>query len=250
MLGDEVAALPAFRRPREPVHDILMTYALLQTSMTPPPVEALQRAFRSSDALSAADAVLVADDAFGILARDLPEDEAQNIAASLAAEDVAVELVAERDLPRLPDAEVFSSFQFGAEGLRFFDAREHATEIPYHLLRLVAVGFDKKEVRVELVFGDAVLRYHTTLAHLHFHHAPEVHGRTPGENLVQWVRLLVQRLPKLILNRGAANLANGGDIEHVEDFVGYPRLSAFHEEIVWLLWHARQDQADAAGSAA
>jgi hypothetical protein len=95
-------------------------------------------------------------------------------------------------------------------------------------------------VRIELVFGDAVLRYHTTLAHLHFHHTPEVKGRTPGEHLVSWIRLLVQRVPKVLLNRGAANLVNGGDIEHVEDFVGYPRPGAFNEEIVWLLWHARQ----------
>jgi hypothetical protein len=223
-----------------------MTYALLQTSMIPPAVEALRRAFSHSQALSVADASMVAEDAFGILARDLPEDEAQNLAASLAAEDIAVDLVAERSLPRLPDAEVFSSVHFGAEGLRFFDAREKDTEIPYALLRLLAVGFDRKDVRIELVFGDAVLRYHTTMAHLHFHHTPEVNGRTPGENLVQWVRLLVQRVPTVLLNRGARNLVEGGEIEHVEDFVAYPRLSAFHEEIVWLLWHARQDEASAA----
>ncbi len=221
-----------------------MTYALLQRSMTPPPIEALQRAFQRSDALSAADAVFVADDAYGILARDLPAEEAQNIAASLAAEEIQVDLVAERDLPRLPDAEVFSSIQFGANGLKFFDAREHGNEVPYHLLRMIAIGYDKKDVRVEVVFGDAVLRYHTTLAHLHFHHTPEVSGRTPGENLVQWLRLVVKRVPNVVLNRGAANLAGGGDIEHVEDFVGYPRASAFNEEIIWLLWHARQ--ADAA----
>jgi hypothetical protein len=219
-----------------------MTYALLQTTMTPPPVEALQRAFRSSDALSAADAVFVADDAFGILARDLPADEAQNLAASLAAESVAVDLVAERDLPRLPDAQFFASTQFGPDTVKFFDAREQTHEVPFRLLRLIAVGFDKKEVRVELIFGDAVLRFHSTLDHLHFQQTPEVHGRSPGENLVQWIRELVKRAPHAVLNRGAGNLAVGENIEHVEDFVGYPRPGAFVEEIVWLLWHARLTQ--------
>ncbi len=221
-----------------------MNYALLQNSLTPPSVEALQRAFRNSEALSAADAAFVADDAYGILARDLPAEEAQNLAASLAAEEVNVVLVAERDLPRLPDAEFFASAEFGADGVRFFDAREQSSEVPYRLLRLMAVGYDsvKGEVRIELVFGDAVLRYHSTLEHLHFHHTPELKGRSPGENLVLWVGLLVRRAPHVLLNRGAANLASGRDIEHVEDFVGYPRPGAFIEEIIWMLWRARQTE--------
>ena len=227
---------------RSPRDHPVMTYALLQNSLTPPPVDALRRAFRNSEALSAADAAFVADDAYGILARDLPAEEAQFVAASLAAEEIVVELVSEKDLPRLPDAEHFSSAQFTEEGVRFYDAREQSTEVPYRLLRLMAVGHDnaRHEVRIELVFGDAVLRYHSTLEHLHFHHMPELTGRSPGENLVQWVRQLVRRCPHVLLNRGAANLANGRDIEHVEDFVGYPRPGAFVEEIIWILWRARK----------
>ena len=55
-----------------------MTYALLQTSLNPPPLDALQRAFKAAQAfsVSAADAMFAADDAFGILARDLPEQDA------------------------------------------------------------------------------------------------------------------------------------------------------------------------------
>lgn len=222
-----------------------MTYALLQTSMTPPPIEALQRAFRSSDALSAADASFIADDAFGILARDLPADEAQYIAAALSAENVPVDLVAERDLPRLPDAQAFSSIQLGEEGLRLFNAREEATDIPYKGIRLAAVGYDRQEVRFELVFGDAVLRFNATLDNLHFHHAPEIAGRSPGESLVLLVRRLHQLAPHVILNRGALTLCSGAQVQHVEDFVTYPRTSAFFEEIVWLLWRARQSAAAA-----
>jgi len=59
-----------------------MTYALLQTSLNPPPLDALQRAFKAAQAfsVSAADAMFAADDAFGILARDLPEQDALNLA--------------------------------------------------------------------------------------------------------------------------------------------------------------------------
>ena len=80
------------------------------------------------------------------------------------------------------------------------------------------------------------------MEHLHFHHTPELKGRSPGENLVLWVGLLVRRAPHVLLNRGAANLASGRDIEHVEDFVGYPRPGAFIEEIIWMLWRARQTE--------
>lgn len=220
---------------------LIMTYALLQTSLTPLHIDALQHAFLGSEALSVADAAFVGADAYGILARDLGAEEAQSIAAFLAAEDVIVELVAERDLPRLPDAEFFASAEFCEENVRFFDAREHPTDVPYRLLRLLAVGYDnsKREVRIELVFGDAVLRFRSTLEHLHFHHTPEVQGRSPGEKLVQWIVLLVGHAPHVLLNRGAANLAGGKDIEHVEDYIGYPRPSAFVEELIWMLWRAR-----------
>lgn len=239
--GDENAALadtPSRRR-------FNMTYALLQTSMTTPPVEALQRAFRSSDSLSAADAVFVADDAFGILARDLPADEAQNIAASLANENVRVDLVAEGDLPRLPDAQSFSSVQVTPDCLRLFNALEAATDIPYKGVRLLAVGYDRHVVRFEIIFGDAVLRFHTTLDTLHFHHNPEFNGRSPGENLVLLVRRIRQLSPHAILNRGAATLCSGAPMEHIEDFVSYPRTSAFFEEMIWLLWRARRSDTEA-----
>ncbi len=236
--GDEI---PAFAANHWPARHT-MTYALLQTSMTPPPVEALQRAFRSSDSLSAADAVFVADDAFGILARDLPEDEAQHIAASLAGENVSVDLVAEGDLPRLPDAQAFASIQLREECIRLFNAREDATDIPYKGVRLIGVGYDREEVRLEIIFGDAVLRFNTTLDSIHFHHNPEFNGRSPGENLLLLVRRLRQLAPHVLLNRGATNLCSGAPVEHIEDFVAYPRTSAFFEEIVWILWRARQTE--------
>jgi hypothetical protein len=222
----------------------IMTYALLQTSIAPPPVEALQRAFRSSDSLASADAMFVVDDAFGILARDLPADDAQHLAASLASENVEVELVAERDLPRLPDATFFTGIQLADDCMRVYNAREDITELPYRGLSLIAVGYDGEHVRFELVFGDATVRFNSDLQSLHFRHSPELHGRSPGENLLLLIRRLREITPHSILNRGAETLCLGNPVEHVEDFVTYPRTSAFFEEIVWLLWRARRDQAN------
>ncbi len=223
-----------------------MTYALLQTSMAPPPVDALKRAFRNSRSLSAADAVWVADDAFGILARDLPEDEGQSLAAMLTGEGVGVELVADRDLPRLPDAQFFLSTQFQPDTLELFDALERAEKVPWPAVRLIAVGSDRGEVRLEIVGGDAVMRFFTTMGKLHFHHSPEVGGTSAADRFIHLLRKLRHHAPGAVLNRGARLLIEAGPVhERVEDLVAYPRLSAFHEESTWLLWRARQAEAEA-----
>jgi len=220
----------------------MMTYALMQTTMEAPPVESLRKAFLTSTALAPADAVFVADDAYGILARDLQGEDAQNIAASLASDGVHVELVAEADLPRLPEPTLFVGFQFHDHFLRLLNALEAPTDVPYRGIRLVAVGYDRQAVRIELVFGDATLRYHSTLEQLAFRHEPTMQARSQGENLVLMLEGLRRRVPAAVLNRGAHNIADGPRVEHVEDFITYPRTSAFFEEVVWLLWKMRRDE--------
>ena len=219
-----------------------MTFALLQTSMTPPPVDALRRAFAHGEALSSADALFAADDAFGILARDLPAEEAQNIAANLAADGVVVELAAEADLPRLPDSTLFTAVQFHPEFLRLLNAREDATDIPYKGIRLLAVGHDHAAVRFEIVFGDAMARYEAFMENMHFHQVPECNGRSAGENLAILIRLLRNAAPHALLNRGATHLCESTTPGHIEDLVAYPRTSAFFEEMIWLLWRARRSE--------
>jgi hypothetical protein len=217
-----------------------MTYALLQTSMTPPPVDALQRAFKVGGSLSAADAIFVADDAFGILARDLPENDALTIAGSLAAEGVEVDVVAERELPRLPEAQFFLSAHFSEHTVEFFDARERSEPVPWGALRLVAVGYDQRDVRLELVFGDAMARYFTTLERFHTHHSPEASGRSPTERFIHFIQSLVEHAPTAYRNRGTNTLLGGVLGDRLEELVAYPRPSALVEEMTWLLWRARR----------
>ncbi|HEX7653894.1 MAG TPA: hypothetical protein VF607_10330, partial [Verrucomicrobiae bacterium] len=61
---------------------------------------------------------------------------------------------------------------------------------------------------------------------------------------------MVSHSPKAFLNRGAAELVRGNIADRLEEVLAYPRLSAIHEEMVWLLWKARQaDQTREAGAA-
>lgn len=219
-----------------------MTYALLQTTITPPPVDALQRAFKAgaTQSLSAADAIFAADDAFGILSRDLPENDALNVAGALAAEEIEVEVVAERDLPRLPEPQFFLSTHFTENLVEFFDARERKDQAPWAALTLIAVGYDQRDVRLELIFGDATARYFTTLDRFHAHHSPEASGRFATERFISLIRSLCEQAPKALRNRGTDLLLGGGVGDRIEELVAYPRPSAFIEEITWLLWRARK----------
>lgn len=221
-----------------------MTYALLQTSLNPPPLDALQRAFKAAEAfsVSAADAMFAADDAFGILARDLPEQDALNLAGALAVEEIAVEVVPEKDLRRLPDASFFLSAQFDGPRIALFNAREDSETVPLAGLSVIAVGFDQRDVRLDLVFGEATVRFFTTLDRFHSHHSPEVAGRFPAERLTQFVRELAARAPHARRNRGAELLLSANPGDRLEDLVSYPRPSAFIEEIVWLLWQQQRQQ--------
>jgi hypothetical protein len=219
-----------------------MTYALLQTAITPPPVDALQRAFKAgaTRTISAADAIFAADDAFGILSRDLPEEDALSLAAALAAEEIIVDVVAERDLPRLPEPQFFLSAHLSETTIEFFDAREKADPAPWAALRLIAVGYDQRDVRLELIFGDATFRYFTTLDRFLAHHSPEATGRFATERFIHFVQKLAEHAPEAVLNRGASLLLSASAGDRIEDLVAYPRPSAFVEEITWLLWQARK----------
>lgn len=222
-----------------------MTYALLQTSLNSPPLDALQRAFKAAQAfsVSAADAMFAADDAFGILARDLPEQDALNLAGALAAEEIPVEVVPERDLCRLPDASFFLSAQFDGPRITLFNAREDSQIAPLAALSIIAVGYDQREVRLDLIFGEATVRFFTTLEKFHSHHSPEVAGRFPAERLAQFVRELTARAPHARRNRGTDLLLSANPGDRLEDLVSYPRPSAFIEEIVWLLWQQQRSTA-------
>jgi len=160
-------------------------------------LDALQRAFKAAQAssVSAADAMFAADDAFGILARDLPEQDVLNLAGALAAEEIPVKVVPERELSRLPDASFFLSAQLDGPRMTLFNAREDSQIVPLAALSIIAVGYDQREVRLDLIFGEATVRFFTTLEKFHSHHSPEVAGRFPSERLAQFVRELAARAP-------------------------------------------------------
>lgn len=221
-----------------------MSYALLQTSLTPPPLDALERAFASGRGLTPADARFVADDAFGMLARDLSESDALFLQGTLSAEGVQVVVVPESDLPRLPDARLFRLAQCTDDALVIYDALDRPTSFPWASLRLIATGFDQKAIKLELVIGDAEQLLTTSIDRLQINRMPQYRDpRDPkniGASFVYFVRDLETRAPHALRNRAAIYLTKGELEGDITAGITYPRPGAYLEEMIWLLWRARQ----------
>jgi hypothetical protein len=105
-----------------------------------PPVDGLRRAFESVRLLTAADAPTLARDAFGILVRNLPAEDAAVLHRALAAEGIATDLVPEKLVPRLPPTKYVRQLDFGEDCLVIRDPLGRPVPIEYRHLRILAAG--------------------------------------------------------------------------------------------------------------
>src|SRR6185436_1300335 len=92
-------------------------FAVLQKDATSPTPEQIKNAFRAFSNLTEADAVRLAVGAHGILMRQLHHDEARAFQQSLQTEGVSAAVVAEDELPRLPEARVLHRVELKPEAL-------------------------------------------------------------------------------------------------------------------------------------
>lgn len=220
-----------------------MAYALLQTTLSRPNVEALERAFSTGRGLTPADARFVADDAFGILARDLSLDDSLFLQQSLGAEGIEIEVIPESDLPRLPDPQLFDFVEGTTEGLVIYDPLERTTTVPWASLSIIAAGFDQRELKLELLIGDAETRYQSNLERLRFDRMPQyVDANEPdntGESFRRLVRDLIEHSPVALKNSAALVLGQASLEGDITGAITYPRPMAYTEELVWLMWRVR-----------
>lgn len=227
-----------------------MSYALVQTTHVRPSVEALERAFASGRGLTPADARFVADDAFGFLARDLELDDALFLQQSLGAEGVEVQVVPESDLPQMPETKLFRFVELQDECLVIFDPLERPVNVPWAAIQVVAAGNDQKGFEVEVIVGDAELRFSSSLERLNFGRMPQFLESTEPDNLGEAYRRLVQELVRRAVralpNRAAHFLAQENLSGDITEAISYPRPGAYHEELAWLIWRHRQNQPEMA----
>jgi len=222
------------------MHSEGVAYALVQSSMTRPSVEALERAFACGRGLTPADARFVADDAFGLLARNLEWDDALFLQQSLSTEGVEVEVIPESDLPRIPHARLFTYLQCEDGRLVFFDALDRPLETSCKEVAVICAGFDQREFKLDVFLNTESQRLSATLERLKFERMPEFTNPSEpynvGEKYRNLVRSLVKACPNARPNRAAAILAQPDLSGDITKAITYPRPTAYTEEQTWLLW--------------
>ena len=245
-----------------------MRYAVMQKSLEPPSVEQLQKAFRSVPGLTAADAHILGNDAFGILVKNFSDEDAATLQNALATEGVETEIVPETTLPAMPPAKFVTRAECGRDALMIYDPAGRKFPVEWQHVMLVAAGCvrltDFKRVEttknvtrldwqgyphtetvteantreernehlgLEIVLSRAVLRYSITADKFNFGYLGERRSKNLPENFALLVQDLAKFAPHAAVNRGAFYLR-----EKTDQIFPYPSKNAFFEEIIWLLW--------------
>ncbi len=249
-----------------------MRYAVLQTSLNPPSLEQLGRAFRSVPGLTPHDASILGNDAFGILVKNFSGAQASALQNALRAEGMETEIVDQAMLPQMPHTKFVSRMECHPGHLLIYDPLGNSFPLEWRHVLLIAAGAvrltdfvrhqksrpvrryhgdgqmtvdleyetvsrEERNVHLlgELIVAGGALRYSFTAAKFNFAVLGERNLENVSANFALFVRDLIQAAPHAGLNRGAASLCSEG----VELF-SYPTKNAFHEEIIWMLWQIKK----------
>jgi hypothetical protein len=243
-------------------------FAVLQKEAANPSADQLKRAFRSFRNLTDADAVRLAAESRGILMRNLGHDAARALQSALFAEGLQTALVAEDDLPRLPEARLLHRIELSPKELKVHDLLGRSEPIEWPRFGLVAaaavqhVGItsahsERSTIRLSPLTG---VRVKTTAETVHRLQSDtqlwlellldngavrlQVHAdefpfgylieRPEWQTLDKFLWLLRQictLAPGAVLNAGAQQAVQTNDIPV------YRNRQSLTDEIIWLLWH-------------
>jgi len=232
--------------------------------------EQLKRAFQSFSNLTDADAVRLAVGAHGILFRHENRDAARAFQSALQAEDVATVVVAEDELPSLPEAKVLQRLELSPKALRIFDLLGRPTSIPWTEIVLLAAGavgdievsqttIERTVLRLNPVFSvwpkkvtesrrkvtadshfimeiflaGMKSRYQIEAARFPFGHLIDQPGLSTADKFIWLVKEFCRHATAATLNGGVRWLRAGN--ERVPSYVNRQALT---DEIIWLLWYS------------
>ena len=251
------------------------TYAIFQKTLEIPPVDRLKRAFKSVRFLTPADAHTIANDAYGILLKNLSLEDASILQQSLAHEGVETEIVLESEVVVLPPAKHIRRLQCTPEALMIFDPLNRSFPLEWRYIQLIAAGnvrstdfgrhsaefstqldpmgfrglfpaphFEPpqpiKQFLLEIILQRAVLRYCLKADRLALNQClGESGSMDDAQKFILLVQEICRHAPHTATNRGALHLRDG-----MPEVLAYPTKNAFQEEIVWLLCRLNRPRAD------
>lgn len=249
-----------------------MPFAVVQSDLTPPPVERLKRAFQHVRGLTAADAFILGSDAYGVLVKNFTADQAVALQGALRTEGIETEVVDQDALPQLPPAKQVTRMDCLPQHLLLYDPLGRSFSLPWPHVSLVAAGWvqltefvreanerpllhytgagpvqvgvetdytsrEQRSLRPigEIFITGNVLRYAFSADKFNFQYLGERRTADAADNFVMLVRDLAGHTAKGTLSRGAEIIGRG-------ERAVYPSRNAFCEEIVWTLWQRQKSQ--------
>lgn len=244
-----------------------MAFAILQKDLTIPEVEKLARGLARVPGFAAIDAHTIARDAYGILVRNLNGDRAMAFQRSLSQEGIDTEVIAEGQLPVLPQTKFVSRIDSTERGLTIYDPLGRTFPLPWEHVYMVAAGevtlgefqterkvtrtyqdersqthsdYENRtrEVRaerylLEIIVSRAVMRYSVKADIPLFRSLGDRVTRDHFQNFSLVLQDIFRFVPNAAVNRGSAFIRKGQPFS-------YPSKNAFYEEIIWLLWQLKK----------
>jgi hypothetical protein len=247
-------------------------YAVLQKESARPSADPLRRAFKSLPHTTGADAARMAVGASQILMRRLDHAAAQSLQNALQSEGIAAAIVAEHELPKLPEGRSLSRLELTPQAFVVYDVLGRATAVAWDRVALIAAGAVRhfgvgktehksvvlkfnpvtgvwptkvqetghkiesdSQLVLEMLLDGGSARYQIEAAYFLFKHVLDRPELSIPEKFVWLVRELCRHAPQAILNLGAKAVRDGQD--SVPEYANRQMLT---DEIIWLLWSAAQ----------
>ncbi len=246
----------------------LNQYAVLQRDPGSLTVDQVKRAFKAFNHLTDADAIRLAVGARGILLRHLGQDHARALQLALQAEGIGVSIVAERDLPQLPEGLSLHRLEIWPQSLTVYDPMNRPVIVGWTDITLVAAGASQQpeanktqtehavlrfnaasavrsktaadsghklgsglQFLLEILLAGGAVRYQIDAVQFSFKHVIDRPGLTLEEQFVWLVREICRHTPQATFNAGALGLRQGQEIVPV-----YANRQTLNDEMIWLLW--------------
>jgi hypothetical protein len=246
-----------------------VNYAVLQKTLDIPPVEKIEQALLSVKGFTRVDAHTFANDAYGILVKNISAEQAGAFSQALFGQGIETDVVAQTDLPTLPQTKFVQRLDCTPEALLIYDAIGRSFPLEWQHVMMIAAGcvriteFSRVEkpswsttdaeggtyettsissleerndrLLLEIIVSGAVLRYSVSAEKFRFDYLGERRTKSLPENFALLVQDLAVFAPQAMLNRGAFFLKQN------ENLFPYPTKNAFFEEITWLLWKMKRE---------
>jgi hypothetical protein len=241
-----------------------MNFAVLQKTLDIPPVEKIEQALLGLEGFTRIDAHTFANDAYGILVKNLPAEQAILFSQRLREQGIETTVVAQIDLPTLPQSKFVHQLDCAPEGLTIFDPIGRSFLLEWKYVMMIVAGCvrmtdfeclektvwtsnqnrggqrrqteyrniekQNQHLLLEVVVSGGVLRYSASAEKLRFGYLGERRTNSLPQNFSLLIQDLAAFAPNAVLNRGAFFLKQDGTL------FSYPSKNAFFEEITWLLW--------------